>query len=197
MYLRNKLLSVIMPITLLMGTTPLAAQATTPELETVQEQFDEVLVDQDVIITDTPNEEPAAEEVAPEIRPLPYTKDDLFCLAKNIYHEARGESIYGQRAVAQVTLNRVKSPKFRNTICGVVHEPNQFSWANNRAKRWSIPSGKAWTEAQQLAEEVLLAGTAVEGMDGVLFFHSKAISPGWRNMRRFAVIGNHVFYRRA
>jgi len=191
-------MSVILSATLIMGITAQANPAIEPkEPETIQEQFDEVLIDQDTIIVDTSTEEPAVEEVKPEIKLLPYTKDDLFCLAKNIYHEARGEGIREQRAVAQVTLNRVKSPKFRNTICGVVHEPNQFSWANKKSQRWSVPHGKQWTEAMQLAEKVLLAGQAIDGMDGVLYFHSKAISPGWRNMRRFAVIGNHVFYSRA
>ncbi len=185
-----------------MGTTTHANEIIPPvETKTIHEQFDEAFPIEDAIVTETsePNTEEPATEVAeePTIKPLLYTENDLFCLAKNIYHESRGESIQGRRAVAQVTLNRVKSPKFRNTICGVVHEPNQFSWANDRTKRWSVPSGKQWTEAQQLAKEILLAGVAVEGMDNVLFFHSKAINPGWRSVRRVAVIGNHVFYSRA
>lgn len=124
---------------------------------------------------------------------LNYTVKDKFCLAKNIYHEARGESEHGKRAVAQVTLNRVKSPKFKNTICGVVYERNQFSWTKNRTRRWSIPSGKAWAESQQLADEILSKGRALDNMDGALFFHSTRIHPRWKK-RRLAIIGNHVFY---
>lgn len=127
-----------------------------------------------------------------EVR-LNYTEKDKFCLAKNIYHETRGESEHGKRAVAQVTLNRVKSPKFKNTICGVVYERNQFSWTKNRTWRWSIPSGKAWAESQQLADEILSKGRALDNMDGALFFHSTRIHPRWKK-RRLAIIGNHIFY---
>jgi len=122
-----------------------------------------------------------------------YTEKDKFCLAKNIYHEARGENEHGKRAVAQVTLNRVKSPKFKNTICGVVYERNQFSWTKNRTWRWSIPSGKAWAESQQLADKILSKGRALDNMDGALFFHSTRTNPGWKK-RRLAIIGNHIFY---
>jgi N-acetylmuramoyl-L-alanine amidase len=125
---------------------------------------------------------------------ISYSDEDLFCLAKNIYHEARGEPERGKRAVAQVTLNRVEDPRFRNSICGVVHEPYQFSWANNKSKRWSVPTGTAWAEAQILAEEILSDGHALPNMDRALFFHSTKVRPGWRNMRRLATIGNHVFY---
>jgi spore germination cell wall hydrolase CwlJ-like protein len=143
-------------------------------------------------VTSTKKIEEVKQVTAPKIN---YTEKDKFCLAKNIYYEARSESEYGQRAVAQVTLNRVKSPKFKNSICGVVHEPGQFSWTNDRSKKWSVPSGKKWTEASQLAENILLAGVAIEKMDDVLFFHSIKINPKWKNMQKFAVIGNHVFYR--
>ena len=55
-------------------------------------------------------------------------KEQHKCLAMNIYHEARSESMQGQIAVAQVTLNRVEHDKWPSTICEVVYEPKQFSW---------------------------------------------------------------------
>jgi spore germination cell wall hydrolase CwlJ-like protein len=121
----------------------------------------------------------------------------LFCLAKNIYHEARGESTLGKYAVAQVTINRVRNHQFSNTICGVVHEPYQFSWTLNRNVRWSRPSGPAWNESMEIARQVLEDGVVVKGMENALFFHATYVRPGWRNVRRLATIGAHVFYRQA
>jgi spore germination cell wall hydrolase CwlJ-like protein len=56
------------------------------------------------------------------------SEDELGCLVANIYHEARGEDALGQAAVAHVTLNRVRSPSYSDTVCGVVWQPGQFSW---------------------------------------------------------------------
>jgi N-acetylmuramoyl-L-alanine amidase len=53
--------------------------------------------------------------------------DDLFCMVQNVYHGSRGESVLGQTAVAHVTLNRVKSPAYPDTVCGVVWQKGQFS----------------------------------------------------------------------
>ena len=55
----------------------------------------------------------------------------VICLALNIYHEARGEPIEGQRAVASVTLNRTLDPRWPSTVCGVVYDPQQFSWTSH------------------------------------------------------------------
>ena len=55
------------------------------------------------------------------------SEDDLECLVRNVYHECRGESLIGQAAVAHVTLNRVRSPAYPDTVCGVVWQSGQFS----------------------------------------------------------------------
>ncbi|HIE75488.1 MAG TPA: cell wall hydrolase, partial [Gammaproteobacteria bacterium] len=57
-----------------------------------------------------------------------YVSLEVGCLALNIYHEARGESHDGQVAVAAVTLNRMQSASYPDTVCGVVWQPHQFSW---------------------------------------------------------------------
>jgi len=59
------------------------------------------------------------------------SEDELGCLVENVYHEARGEGALGQAAVAYVTLNRVRSPDYPDTICGVVWQPGQFSWTED------------------------------------------------------------------
>lgn len=123
-----------------------------------------------------------------------YTNTDLFCMAKNIYHEARGEPTLGKYAVAQVTMNRVRDPRFRNTVCDVVFQPYQFSWANNKSVRWTKPSGPAWSESMEIAQEVLEEGATIKGMEDALYFHATYAKPNWRNVRKVTKIGAHVFY---
>lgn len=123
-----------------------------------------------------------------------YTDTDLFCMAKNIYHEARGEPTLGKYAVAQVTMNRVRDSRFHDTVCGVVFQPYQFSWANNRSVRWSRPSGAAWKESLAIAQEVLEEGATIKGMENALYFHANYVRPNWRNVRKVTKIGAHVFY---
>jgi spore germination cell wall hydrolase CwlJ-like protein len=122
-----------------------------------------------------------------------YKKTDLFCLAKNIYHEAGSEPIKGRYAVAQVTLNRTKDPKFEGSICDVVLAENQFSWANDQDIRWSIPSGPEWRKAKQIALD-MLNGKRVKGMEDALYYHADYVNPHWRHVERLARIGAHIFY---
>lgn len=127
---------------------------------------------------------------------------DLTCLAKNIYYEARGEPIDGQYAVAEVTLNRVASKHYPNTVCDVVYQENfdvirkrnvsAFSWTELDV---SPPMDqKLWGRAWEVAEDVY-DDEAVPRVEGALFYHSTYIRPRWaRRKRPIATIGNHVFY---
>lgn len=124
-----------------------------------------------------------------------YTKQDLFCMAKNIYHEAGSEPLLGKYAVAQVTINRMKSPLYADTVCSVVFQPNQFSWASQHSRRWSTPAGKGWTEANRIAHDVLENNKRVYGLSGALFFHATHVRPQWANRKNeLARIGLHIFY---
>jgi spore germination cell wall hydrolase CwlJ-like protein len=159
---------------------------------------------QEIVVQETEiPQEPTPEELYAEasfldIVPLgdtfKYTDTDLFCMAKNIYHEARGESTLGKYAVAQVTMNRVRDPRFRNTVCDVVFQPYQFSWANNKSVRWTRPSGPAWNESMEIAKDVLEEGATIKGMENALYFHANYVRPNWRNVRKVTKIGAHVFY---
>jgi spore germination cell wall hydrolase CwlJ-like protein len=115
---------------------------------------------------------------------------DIACLAKNIYHEARGESLHGQIAVAQVTLNRVASGKFQRNICSVVYAPKQFSWTIGPRKK--IKDTKAWEASVAVATAVLTKSIHLPDFKA-LYFHTKQVNPGW-NRSVLAVIGNHIFY---
>ena len=124
-----------------------------------------------------------------------YSDRDLFCMAKNIYHEAGSEPTLGKYAVAQVTVNRMKSPDFGGRVCSVVFQPYQFSWANNHSKRWYTPNNASWAEAKRIARDVLENGKRVYGMDDVLYYHATYVKPSWSyRFDRLARIGLHVFY---
>jgi spore germination cell wall hydrolase CwlJ-like protein len=127
---------------------------------------------------------------------------DLNCLAKNIYHEARGEPIDGQYAVAEVTMNRVASKHYPNTVCEVVYQANfdiirkrdvsSFSWTE--LDLTAPVDRKIWERAWRIAQEVY-DEQAEPRVEGALFYHSKYIRPRWsRGKRRVARIGRHIFY---
>lgn len=133
--------------------------------------------------------------VVPTDERISYNKDDLFCMAKNIYHEAGSEPTLGKYAVAQVTINRIKSPKYKDTVCSVVFEPYQFSWANYHGRRWTTPRGESWQEAKRIARDVLENGKRIKGMDDVLFYHATYVRPYWASRKdRLTRIGLHIFY---
>lgn len=129
------------------------------------------------------------------LRELPKTEanqKDLDCLAKNIYHEARGEPLAGQAAVAQVTLNRVNSKKYQKSVCEVVYANKQFSWTNKQSKK--ITDSKAWKTSLAIAEAVLTKQSALPNFEA-LYFHTKQVNPKWNRKKQIvAKIGNHIFY---
>jgi spore germination cell wall hydrolase CwlJ-like protein len=127
---------------------------------------------------------------------------DLNCLTKNIYHEARGEPVDGQYAVAEVTMNRVASKHYPNTVCDVVYQEkfdvirkrnvSAFSWTELDVT--GPINRKIWNRAWKIAAEVYDEQAELRA-DGALFYHSKYIRPRWsRGKRRIAKIGRHIFY---
>jgi hypothetical protein len=115
------------------------------------------------------------------------------CLAGAIYFESKGESLEGQLAVARVILARVKSPRFPNSICGVVFEKSQFSFVRG-GKMPRIDRGHGhWRNAKAIAQ-IALADAWKSPMEGALFFHAKYVNPKWR-LTRLGSVGLHVFYR--
>jgi len=122
----------------------------------------------------------------------PAKAQDIDCLARNIYHEARSESLEGQIAVAQVTVNRVINNKRGNTVCKVVYAPSQFSWTLNKSKR--ISDHKAWAASVDIARAVLTQSIRLPDFTAQ-YYHTKKVLPTWaKNKQIVAVIGNHIFY---
>ena len=126
----------------------------------------------------------------------------LDCLAKNIYHEAKGEPFEGKVAVAQVTINRAASGQFPSDICKVVYQKNmvydkvlcQFSWYCEQAVFTKPKNTAAYKESQIVARQVLLEEFRLPSLKHALYFHATDINPGWKK-ERVATIGGHVFYK--
>lgn len=126
---------------------------------------------------------------------LNHKQIDIFCMAKNIYHEAGNQNRIGKYAVAQVTINRKLSSEYPNTICDVVMQDFQFSWANDRKVRWTRPKGPVWNESLKIAEDVIRNGKRVEGLGTALFYHADYVSPNWKKPEaKLAKVGTHIFY---
>jgi spore germination cell wall hydrolase CwlJ-like protein len=120
---------------------------------------------------------------------------EAICLAKNIYYEARNQGIEGKLAVAFVTLNRVTSSKYPETICEVVWQDNQFSWTHD-----GKPDNPYELEKYNLIKN--LTSNLLENLDkyqdltkGSLHYHADYVTPCWSKLSEPAVIiNNHLFY---
>lgn len=123
------------------------------------------------------------------------------CLAEALYFEARGESVKGQFAVAEVILNRVDSPYFPNSICGVIKQGTgrkyacQFTYTCDGHSE-VINEPAAYARVGKIAAS-MLTGAPRPLTRGATFYHTKAVRPNWsRKFTRTATIGVHHFYRR-
>ena len=121
------------------------------------------------------------------------------CLTSAIYYEAASESDDGQRAVAQVILNRVRHPAWPSTVCGVVYQGSdmpgcQFSYACDGSMA-RVPSREGWARASRVARAAL-AGYVHAPVGLATYYHTPQVNPAWnRALIISAVIGNHIFYR--
>lgn len=120
---------------------------------------------------------------------------ELQCLAKNIYHEARGEGIAGMMGIAQITLNRADSQhRGKKTLCGVVHDTKQFSWTSDTKTNQKRLDKASWQQSLHIAQLVLL-GVRIKEIEDSLYFHSHKIkNPKWtKDLSVNKQIGQHVY----
>ena len=122
------------------------------------------------------------------------------CLAEALYFEARGETVKGQFAVAEVILNRVDSPRFPDSVCGVINQGTgrkhacQFSYTCD-GKAENIAEQGAWDRVAKVAK-LMLSGAPRKLTDGATYYHTTAVRPTWsRKFARTTQIGEHLFYR--
>ena len=123
------------------------------------------------------------------------------CLTAAIYYEAANEPDEGQRAVAQVVLNRVRHPAYPNTVCDVVYQGTdrgdllcQFSFACDGSMS-RVPARESWIRASRAARAAL-AGSVFPGVGQATHYHTLAVNPSWNaSMTRAALVGAHLFFR--
>jgi spore germination cell wall hydrolase CwlJ-like protein len=121
------------------------------------------------------------------------------CLTEALYFEARGESLVGQVAVAEVILNRKANTRFPKSVCGVINQGAkrknrcQFSYKCDGRKE-VFSERTAYENVGKLAQ-LMLSGAQHDLTKGAIFYHTKAVNPSWsRKLKKTAVIGEHIFF---
>jgi len=144
-----------------------------------------------------------------------YAKEEYpeeYCLALNIYYEARGSNFADQMAVADVVLNRVQDTRYPQTVCNVVyqgeHKPSwktgepipirnrcQFSWYCD-GKPDEPKDTDAWMSAQASAYKIINYGEFRGLTEGATHYHAGYVSPRWASsLQLVGKIGDHIYYR--
>ena len=138
-----------------------------------------------------------------------YTPADLHCMAEAIYFEARSESSAGKLAVGHVILNRTKSKRFPNSICGVIHQGEHHASGVPKLNRCQFSyycdgkpdhpgNAKQWRESLRVAEYLIHGRDFILDItDGSQFYHAKYINQPYWAVRKSkqAEIDQHIFYR--
>ena len=132
----------------------------------------------------------------------------VMCLAMNLYHETRGETLAGNIAVGYVTMNRVADKRYPDTVCGVVHQAKYHGWdlvnpIKNRCQfSWycdgisdNPQDGKAMLESVILAQHII-DGTVTDISEGATHYHANYVNPYWaEDMFLVLEIDQHLFYK--
>lgn len=151
-----------------------------------------------ITVSHTPN--PAASPlVVSATNPINLTRA-LDCMTSAVYYEAANEPVDGQRAVAQVILNRVRHPAYPHTVCGVVYEGSerrtgcQFTFTCDGSLT-RLPSKSGWQRARAIALGAL-AGDVYAPVGWATHYHANYVVPYWASsLLKTAVVGAHLFYR--
>ena len=133
----------------------------------------------------------------------------FMCMALNIYHEAKNQSMLGQIAVGQVVMNRVEDRRFPDNVCDVVTQAVtykgtdkpvlhkcQFSWYCDGQKDEPNFDSEEWCKAQEYASIVLSGTIVLDVTEGATHYHATYVRPAWaKTKKRTTRIDRHIFYR--
>ena len=133
----------------------------------------------------------------------------LMCMALNMYHEAKNQSMLGQLAVGQVVMNRVEDKRFPDNVCDVVTEAVtykgtdkpvlhkcQFSWYCDGQKDEPDFDSKEWWDAKEYASIVLSDTIMLDVTEGATHYHATYVRPAWAKTKtKTTRIDRHIFYR--
>jgi len=124
----------------------------------------------------------------------------LTCLASAVYYEAGNQDSDGERAVAQVVLNRVRHPAFPSSVCGVVYEGStrvtgcQFTFTCD-GSLYRRPDAEGWKRAYAVAQAAL-SGAVYAPVGWATHYHADYVVPYWSStLAKSAIVGAHIFYR--
>ena len=135
-------------------------------------------------------------------------KQQVECLAQNIFFEAGHETFTGQVAVGLVTMNRAKSKQFPSTICGVVKQQDedvcQFSWYCDEYLQHKATTYRYTDQERQRFKKIRMVALytylnyqyITDVTKGAMYYHATYVNPKWK-LRKTVQIGNHIFYRKA
>lgn len=133
-------------------------------------------------------------------QPVPQQDAEWTCLTEALYFEARGETVQGQFAVAEVILNRVDHPRFPSTICGVIHQGTgkkyacQFTYTCDG--REEVINERAIHDRLGRIARAMIDGAPRQLTHGATHYHTTAVTPRWASrLLRTVSIGVHRFYR--
>ena len=133
----------------------------------------------------------------------------LMCMALNMYHEAKNQSMLGQLAVGQVVMNRVEDKRFPDNVCDVITEAVtykgtdkpvlhkcQFSWYCDGQKDEPDFDSKEWWDAKEYASIVLSDTIMLDVTEGATHYHATYVRPAWAKTKtKTTRIDRHIFYR--
>ena len=133
----------------------------------------------------------------------------LMCMALNMYHEAKNQSMLGQLAVGQVVMNRVEDKRFPDNVCDVVTEAVtykgtdkpvlhkcQFSWYCDGQKDEPDFDSKEWWDAKEYASIVLSGTIMLDVTEGATHYHATYVRPAWAKTKtKTTRIDRHIFSR--
>lgn len=149
----------------------------------------------------------AQSQLTKQVVTIPLDEQEVYCLTRNAYYEALGDSQMSQVAVTHVVLNRLANPSFPKSACDVVYQKNrredkqrvvcQFSWyCDKRLMNRNIdPVG--WKESYDAVLKALSIyyHKGVDVTEGSTFYHAKYVNPNWRNLEKVTSIGSHIYYK--
>ena len=128
-----------------------------------------------------------------------FSKKDINALILNAYNEARGESTAGVRAILRVTMARVESACYPDTVHEVVYQPAQFSWTHQRGAPRTLAAARAeepasFSRVKEIVEDFIEDGAPASE---ATLYHARSVRPKWsrsRAVERSSVLGSHIFY---
>jgi spore germination cell wall hydrolase CwlJ-like protein len=140
------------------------------------------------------------EASADELRIIVESKTEIYCLAETMFREARGTNTNEKLLIGSVVMNRIRSNKFADDACAVLHQPGQFPWVRKFSKSERMKTIKRerheFDECYVLAS-YLLSGTVKDTSGGALYFHNRKGDPrGWtKGLRQVKKTKYHIYYK--